>query len=316
MAVDVGALVPAVLIGLAGALVVGAVFRPAPRLAPRFRPYNSANRVRLGKPADVGPAASGSPPGGPLAGVFAPMLTTAAKALSRLVDHQADDVLAVRLRNAGYHPHLDEEQRLARYRVGRLGYTVAAPTAAGLLGLATGSPALLGAGVIVGFLVGLTWPQTAVDAAIKRRRDRMTIDLHAVNHHLAISQKTGSGIDEALQRLVERGRGPVVAELADALQWRRAGMPLDEALTALAERTAEPHAARTYKTLSRAAHTGAPIGDALEHLSEEVRDGRRDALRRQATRRRHAMIVPIMALLFPPLVIFVGAPLPTYLFGP
>lgn len=58
--VDAAAVVPAVLVGLAAALAVAAIVRPAPRL----RPYNSANRVRLGRPADLDDPAAASPPGG------------------------------------------------------------------------------------------------------------------------------------------------------------------------------------------------------------------------------------------------------------
>jgi tight adherence protein C len=117
------------------------------------------------------------------------------------------------------------------------------------------------------------------------------------------------------QRLVRRGRGPVVAELADALRWRRAGMPLPAALETLARHTCEPHAARTYRTLAKAATSGAEIADALRALAEDVRNSRRDALQRLAVKRRATMIIPIVFLLVPPLLLLVGAPLYAELFG-
>jgi len=162
---------------------------------------------------------------------------------------------------------------------------------------------------------GLAYPRGQLDAAIKQRRDRMTIDLYTINQHLAQMLVTGRGVDEALQRLVRRGRGPVVTELAEALRWRRAGMPLHRALETFAERTPEPHAARTYRTLAKAATSGSSVADALRALAGDVRNSRRDALQRLAVKRRATMIVPIVLLLVPPLIILVGAPLPAELFG-
>lgn len=317
LGIDGAAALPAVLVGVAAALGIAAFVRPMPRLAPRLRPYNSANRVRLGRPADVDdPVAASSPlSGGAFAAVLGPIAVAAARALGRLVDHEDDAALLLRLRNAGRYPDLPAGERLQRYRMERLGYVAAAVGAAVVLGWLAGSVALLAAGVVAGGVGGLTLPRARLDSAIRRRRDHMTIDLHAVNHQLAMAQMTGAGIDEALQRIADRGRGPVVAELADALRWRRAGTPLPEALRMLAARTAEPHAARTYKALAKAAETGAPVDDALLHLSEDVRNSRRDALERLAVKRRLAMIVPTVFLMIPPLLLLVGAPVISEVFG-
>jgi tight adherence protein C len=312
LGIDARAALIGILAGLAAALAALAVAKPLPRLAPRVRPYNSANRVRLGRPADIdGPHQTGALSGGAFVAVFGPMLMSAA----RLVDREDDEALLVRLRNAAYCPELAPEERLQRYRVERLAYAAAAVAAAVAVGWLAGSARLLVAGSVAGLVGGLALPRARLDSAVRRRRDHMTIDLHAINHHLAMAQKTGSGIDEALQRLVRRGRGPVVAELADALRWRRAGTPLPEALRLLAARTAEPHAARTYKALAKAAETGAPIGEALLHLSEDVRHSRRDALERLAVKRRMAMIVPTVFLMIPPLLLLIGAPVIAEVFG-
>lgn len=314
--IDTRAAVVGVMAGVAAALAVIAVVRPLPRLAPRVRPYNSANRVRLGRPADVDNLQQmRALSGGAFAAVLGPMLLSAARALGRLVDRESDEELLVRLRNAAYYPELAPEERLQRYRVERLGYVAVALAAALAVGWLAGSVRLLVAGSVAGLVGGLTLPRARLDTAVRRRRDHMTIDLHAINHHLAMAQMTGSGIDEALQRLVRRGRGPVVAELADALRWRRAGTPLPEALRLLAARTAEPHAARTYKALAKAAETGAPVGEALLHLSEDVRHSRRDALERLAVKRRAAMIVPTVFLMIPPLLLLIGAPVIAEVFG-
>ena len=314
--VDLGALVPSVLFGGAGAALCALVFRPVPRLAPRLRPYNSANRVRLGRPADVGDVPTGAPlSGGAFAALFGPVVRASARTLGRLIDREDDETLLLRLRHAGAFADVPEAERLARYRMQRLTYVAVSVIAACLPAVLLANARLLLVFVALGAVFGTSMPRARLDAAIKQRRDRMTIDLYTINQNLAMHQQTGGGVDEALQRLVSRGRGPVVTELAEAMTWRRAGMPLGQALSTLADRTPEPHAARTYKALAKAADTGAPIGDALLHLSEDVRNSRRDALQRLAVRRRATMILPIVFLLVPPLLILIGAPLPAELFG-
>ena len=50
-------------------------------------------------------------------------------------------------------------------------------------------------------------------------------------------------------------------------------------------------------------------------LSEDLRDARRDEMRRTATKRRAAMLVPTIAVLAPIMLLFVAAPLPSIVFG-
>jgi hypothetical protein len=50
-------------------------------------------------------------------------------------------------------------------------------------------------------------------------------------------------------------------------------------------------------------------------LSEDVREARREAIRRMATKRRAAMLIPTIAILAPIMLLFVAAPLPRIVFG-
>jgi Flp pilus assembly protein TadB len=67
--------------------------------------------------------------------------------------------------------------------------------------------------------------------------------------------------------------------------------------------------------LAAADERGADLAHALLELSEDVREARREAMRRSATRRRAAMLVPIIGILAPVMLLFVGAPLPQVIFG-
>ena len=71
----------------------------------------------------------------------------------------------------------------------------------------------------------------------------------------------------------------------------------------------------TRRLFALAAEQGADLGTALRALSDDVRDVRRDELRRAATRRRAAMLIPTIAVLAPIMLLFVIAPLPSIVLG-
>ncbi len=50
-------------------------------------------------------------------------------------------------------------------------------------------------------------------------------------------------------------------------------------------------------------------------LSEDLRDTRREEIRKSATKRRAAMLVPTIAVLAPVMLLFIAAPLPSIVFG-
>ena len=54
---------------------------------------------------------------------------------------------------------------------------------------------------------------------------------------------------------------------------------------------------------------------ALLGLADDVREARREAIRRAATKRRAAMLIPTIAILAPVMLLFVGAPLPSLILG-
>ena len=114
---------------------------------------------------------------------------------------------------------------------------------------------------------------------------------------------------------VKNAEGEVVTELRDALQVHKAGTRASAAFRRIADLTPEPYCARTYGLLAIAEDRGADLADALLSLSEDVREARREAIRRSATKRRAAMLIPTIAILAPVMLLFVGAPLPSLLLG-
>src|SRR6266511_2249863 len=307
-------LLAAVLAGFVVARLVALVVRPPARLAHRVRPYTIASRTELGGSPDVLAVAE---PGtmlndSTLVRLFEPLV----RLLGGLFDWGGDERLLLRLRQAGVLMDVPESRRATQYRV-QLLTSAAAATAFGLvIGLLIGQSAavmlFLGG---VGLIFGLSWPRGRLDRVIQQRREIMRVELYTLNHLLAMNIRVGGGVIQAVQRIVERGRGAVVDELAEVLRAHRSGVRIDAALDRAAVQTPEPHAARTYRLLATGAEHGADLAKGLMDLSRDLRNQRREDLRRMATRNRAATIVPIVAILAPVLLVFVGAPLPSIIFG-
>lgn len=302
--------------GVAVAAAAGRIVKPTPRLASRVRPYTVIARSKLGRSADVAAVTEGPPwvsgtTSTTMRRLFGPPVLALADRLSRLVDARSDEGLRLQLRRAGYGRLSPEE-----YRVRQLAATAVGTAAGALFGLAvSGSAALVLVLAVLGFVIGATRWRARLDKATALRRERMRIELYTVNQLLAMQLKTGGGPIQAVQRVVDRGSGAVVEELSEVLYLIAGGMPAAEAFTRAAELTAEPQAARTYGLLAAGAERGTDVAVALRAFSEDIRDDRREDLKRAATRRRATMLIPIVALLAPVMLILVLAPIPSIVFG-
>lgn len=291
------------------AVVVGAVMwllvPPTPRLAARVRPYVA--------PSGVGR----SPSRGPVAWrVFGPMFSRLATTLGRRLDGRGDEAMIRRLRQAGIYPDLEDQERLASFRMRQLA-TLALWAAGGglvgvVLGMSTAGVAALGS---VAAVAGVGRNRGRIERVLERRRMVMRIEIYTIDQILALRVRAGGGVIQAVNQVIARGRGEVVGELAEAVRLHRAGLSVGEAFGRVADISPEPACARTYRLLALADERGVDLAAGLLALAEDVREARREAMRRAATRRRAAMLVPTIALLAPTLLLFVAAPLPYLLTG-
>jgi tight adherence protein C len=307
------AVLAALAAGVFAAAAARAVVRPTPRLAARVRPYTVIARSKLGRSADVNAFAEAQPwlSGTTFRRLFGPPVLALAGRLGRLLDARSDEGLRLQLRRAGFAGLTPEE-----YRVRQLGAAVFGTAAGAALGfLLAGSAALVLILAGLGFTVGATRLRGRMDRATTARRQRLRIELYTVNQLLAMHLRTGGGPLQAVQRIVNRGSGVVVEELAEVLRLIAGGMPPAEAFSRAADLTAEPQAARTYALLASGSERGADVAAALLAFSEDIRHDRREDLKRAATRRRAAMLVPIIALLAPVMLVLILAPIPSIVFG-
>ncbi|NNF65053.1 MAG: type II secretion system F family protein [Acidimicrobiia bacterium] len=295
---------------VAVALLAGVLVRPRQRLAGRFRPYTVVARSMLGRTVDV-TAVTGQSDLGTLRRIFGPPLTALASRVGRIIDSTTEEGLLRKLRQAGMLQSTPESVRVQEYRVRQLALSVVGGTAGFAFGVLLARPtAIVLALSFAGFVAGASYWRAKVDRAIEARQNRMRIELYTTNQLLAMRIRVGGGVVSAVRHLVERGSGAVVEELAEALRLHQSGMPASQAFRRIAALTPEPHARRAYQVLASADERGSDLAEALLALSEDIRDDRREAMRREATRRRATMLIPIIAILAPVLILFVAAPLP------
>jgi Flp pilus assembly protein TadB len=309
--IDLAILVGALGVGTATAGLAGVLVPPTTRLAHRVRPYTVVARARLRGDADLAAVAPTAPAGGTLPRIFVPPLRAATSRIAALADRRDDAELRLALRQAGYEgvTPADHRTRVASWAVRGGGLGAA-------FGIVVMRSALLTVGLaLLGAVYGSARARGRLDRAIHERAERMRLELYTVNQLLAMHVRSGAGPIQAVQRVVDRGAGAVVDELATVLQSVRRGASEPAAFRHAAEVTAEPAAARTYKLFAAGAERGVDLGGGLRALSEDLRDARREEIRATATRRRAAMLVPTIAVLAPVMLLFIAAPLPSVVFG-
>ena len=310
-----GLLVAGVFTAFTVMLVVRRLVKPPRPLSTRVEPYAIGARTILGlTPGLTDPRSADR---SALSGVFGPMVDRLAGWLDRLIGGSRAGRLEVSIRQSGMFADVPEQDRVDTYRLRQLrsvavwagGSIVAVPvfdlTGAQFAGL-----------LLLLLTVGATRERGALERAIEQRCDRMRIEIYTVNQLLALRFRAGGGIVSAVSATCARGRGEVVGELNEAMRMHRAGASIGDAFGGIARLTPEPFCARTYSLIAIAEERGVDLADGLLTLSEDVREARRESIKRSATKRRAAMLVPTIAILAPVMLLFVGAPLPQLLLGP
>lgn len=298
-------------VATAAALAARLLVPPTARLAPRVRPYMVVSRSALGRPATALDLEVDSAPGGSLGRLFGPPFVAATRRAGRLIESRSDAHLELRLARAGLAGVSVDEHRVRQVSQGAVAAVVGGAAAAVVLRAPIGTLAVAaGAG-----FWGVTRARAAVDRAIEQRAQRIRLELPTVNQLLALHVRTGAGPMQAVQRVIARGHGVVVDELATALRRARGGGRESDAFRSIAAVTPEPSAARTYELFAVAVERGADLAEGLLALGDQLRETRREELRKQAVRRRAAMLLPTIGILAPIMLLFIAAPLPSIVLG-
>lgn len=274
--------------------------QPRRRMAGRVRPYAAASLSALGRPVSDIPVAGA-------ATVGPGWLRRVAQALHGGAE---DPLLRQRLQQSGMYDvpaHLLVNEHRVRQLLAGLGGAGAGLAA----GVAVRFP---GAGVlgmaVMGIVAGAARPAAAVDKAVQRRRRRLRAEIPPLCQLLALRLRANGSVVNAMTQTLHRTSGLLVDELAEALAQHRAGRPLEDALDVLAATTPEPEAARVHRLLAGAIRHGLDAAPELLRVARDAREAHLTRLRRDATGRRAAILLPTIGLLAPLMLLFIAAPLP------
>lgn len=304
--------ITAIVCAIFAASVSRLIVKPPRRLSNRVGAYTQLNRSRLGRGADVGAlnVLDVDAPQTALGRILGPIGQSLADHLGQIIDAGDDAYLALRLRQAGF---LDTSP--SQFRIRQLTYTAGFAIGFASLGFILSSTMFSIVGFFGGGIYGATIWRGRINKAIKDRTLRMRIELYTVAQLIAMQMRTGHGSVAAVQVVVERGRGPVVRELADALSWMSTGMAQPDAYEKLSQETPEPAAGRLYRALADGARSGGDLAATLLTISDDLRSERREDMERSATKRRGAMLIPTIIFMAPVVLLFMIAPIPKLLFG-
>ena len=292
--------------------------KPPRRLGSRVRPYSNTTRLEFGlRPDDVGRMDPGRAFGeGTIHRLLGPILAGMVYPLARLLMPMDDRELAIRLRQGGLFPDLEEAARTRVYRMRSLGLMVLYATGLGGIALLSGGS---GTRVILfmaaGAVLGALQVRARLFEMVRRRREAIRSELYTINQLVAMYARVGGGPIQGLRYVVGRARGIAVEEIAEVLHLHERGWAFAEAMARAEMLTPEPEAARTYRVMARSQEQGSDLADALLGLSKDLRAMRRDALRRAAARRRILMVIPVVVVLAPITMLFMAAPIPSIVFG-
>lgn len=183
----------------------------------------------------------------------------------------------------------------------------------GLLGYVTGAllhwrAPLNVVGVVACAGIGYLWPELRLARAVRRRQAAIVKELPETLDLLTITVEAGLGLDQALEVVTKRRRGPLSDEIRTYLDEVRLGADRKEALRAIGTRTGIEELISFTATLVQALDLGISVGNILRVQSEDVRTRRRQRIEERAMKASIKMLFPIIFLILPALFVVVAGP--------
>ncbi|WP_028639020.1 type II secretion system F family protein [Nocardioides sp. URHA0032] len=241
------------------------------------------------------------PPTSATAGVFGPLLRSAADAVERILGGAAS--VRRRLERA------DIDKSVHEFRVEQVLWGVAAfavAAAVGVLRMLTepGSGPTWLVVCAIAFVSGVLARDTHLTSQVRNRERRILAEFPAVAELLALSVAAGESPVAALDRVVRRSGGELSTDLARVLAAVRTGEPVGSAFDRMAAVTGLPLVARFAQGIAVAVERGTPLADVLHAQAADVREAGRRELIETAARKEVFMMVPVVFLVLPVTVLF------------
>ncbi|GAB3781604.1 type II secretion system F family protein [Nocardioides ungokensis] len=242
-----------------------------------------------------------SSPTSAAAGVFGPVLRSAADTVERVLGGATS--VRRRLERA------DLDKTVHEFRIEQVLWGVAAfavAAAYGVLRALTDPGAAVSSLILclIAFVVGVLARDTHLSNQVKQRERRILAEFPTVAELLALAVAAGESPVAALDRVVSRSGGALSSDLARVLAAVRTGEPVGAAFDRLASVTGLPLVARFAQGIAVAVERGTPLAEVLHAQAADVREAGRRELIEVAARKEVFMMVPVVFLVLPVTVLF------------
>jgi tight adherence protein C len=297
---------PAVWGAVLGALIAAGLLLVAsrvavirrPQLALRVLPY-VRDLPQVGRTPTLRVVSSS--PTTAAAGVFGPLLRSAADAVERVLGGAAS--VRRRLERA------DLDKTVHEFRVEQVLWGLGAFAIAAAYGVFRGlrDPGSAGLSVVlclVAFVVGVLARDSRLTGQVTRRERRILAEFPTIAELLALAVAAGESPVAALDRVVRRSGGELSSDLGRVLASVRTGEPVGEAFDRLAASSGLPLVARFAQGVAVAVERGTPLAQVLHAQAADVREAGRRELIEVAARKEVLMMIPVVFLVLPITVLF------------
>jgi tight adherence protein C len=297
---------PAVWGAVLGALIAAGLLLVAsrvavirrPQLALRVLPY-VRDLPQVGRTPTLRVVSSS--PTTAAAGVFGPLLRSAADAVERVLGGAAS--VRRRLERA------DLDKTVHEFRVEQVLWGLGAFAIAAAYGVVRGlrDPGSAGLSVVlclVAFVVGVLARDSRLTGQVTRRERRILAEFPTIAELLALAVAAGESPVAALDRVVRRSGGELSSDLGRVLAAVRTGEPVGAAFDRLAASSGLPLVARFAQGVAVAVERGTPLAQVLHAQAADVREAGRRELIEVAARKEVLMMIPVVFLVLPITVLF------------
>lgn len=237
--------------------------------------------------------------------IIMPFLRRLANAANRLTPVSAAHGLDARLDSAGRPGRLGSMEFAGLKVLAALGLLVLAAVTTKATHFSTFSGLAV---VALCALVGFIAPDVLLNSGINARRLSMRKSLADTLDLLTVSVEAGLGLDGAMQKVVEKQRGPLAEEMSRALQEMQVGKTRAEAMRDMSKRANIPELGAFVASLVQAETLGVSISKVLRVQGDTLRTRRSQLAREMASKLPVKLLFPLVFFIFPAVYVVVVAP--------
>ena len=162
--------------------------------------------------------------------------------------------------------------------------------------------------IMGGLICGYMLLHIFLKVNISNRQAAIERELPDVLDLLVISIEAGLGFDAALQRVVQKSKGPLAQEFNQCLQEMRMGKTRKESLRDLALRNEAGDLSTFVGAIIQADQLGVSIGNVLRTQSDQMRVKRKQRVEEKAMKAPVKMLIPMVLFIFPTIFLILLGP--------